>query len=106
MVGEIYDEHDQVAVAPVAGGPALADLDGGSSATYLTERFGVVLPKTTASTVGGMLAELAGRIPMVGERFSIGGVEVDVVAATATRVERVLVRPGPVEAIPLVREPT
>ena len=106
LVGEIYDEHDQVTAPAVSGGPAMADLDGGSPASYLTERFAVTLPKTAASTVGGMLAELAGRIPTVGERFSFGGIEVDVVAASATRVERVLVRPGPVEPIPLVREPT
>ncbi len=107
LVGEIYDEHDQIAAAPAsAGAPSMADLDGGSPASYLVERFGVTLPKTAASTVGGMLAELAGRIPAAGERFAIGGIEVDVVAASATRVERVLVRPGPVEPLPLVREPT
>lgn len=54
-------------------------------------------------TVGGLLIQALGRIPRAGERFTYRGLEFDVLAATATRVERVAVRPGPVRAVPLDR---
>ncbi len=105
LVGEIYDEHDQVPPSlPPAGGVALADVDGATPTADVAKRFGVALPASGTSTIGGLLAELAGRIPAAGERFLIGGLEVDVVTASATRVERVLVRPGPVALVPLARE--
>jgi CBS domain containing-hemolysin-like protein len=72
----------------------------------VASRFEVVLPKSVASTIGGLVAELAGRIPAAGERFVVGDLEVDVVVASATRIERVLVRPGPVALVPLMREAT
>ncbi|MEZ4411801.1 MAG: hemolysin family protein [Gemmatimonadales bacterium] len=107
LVGEIYDEHDQVPVSvPSVGGAALADVDGSTPIVDLAAQFDVALPTSGASTIGGLLAGLAGRIPAAGERFIIGGVEIDVVTATATRVERVLVRPGPVALVPLAREPS
>jgi CBS domain containing-hemolysin-like protein len=105
LVGEIYDEHDQrPTAAPAPGGSTLAELDGATPTADVAARFAVALPARGASTIGGLLAELAGRIPAAGERFVIGGLEIDVVTATATRVERVLVRPGPVALVPLVRE--
>jgi CBS domain containing-hemolysin-like protein len=107
LVGEIYDEHDHPPPAPAAlVGSTLAEFDGSTTIADLTSRFDVALPTSGASTVGGLVAELAGRIPAAGERFVIGGLEIDVVAATATRVERVLVRPGPVALVPLLRETT
>lgn len=105
LVGEIYDEHDQrPPTLPATSGSALADLDGSTPIADVAERFAASLPASGTSTIGGLLAELAGRIPAAGERFVVGGLELDVVTATATRVERVLVRPGPVALVPLVRE--
>ena len=54
-------------------------------------------------TVGGLLVQALGRIPRPGERFALHGLEFDILAATATRVERVAVRPGPVRTVPLER---
>lgn len=105
LVGEIYDEHDLLPTAPApTDGSLLADLDGATPTADVAQRFAASLPTAGASTIGGLVAELAGRIPAPGERFVIGGLEIDVVAASATRVDRVLVRPGPVALVPLVRE--
>jgi CBS domain containing-hemolysin-like protein len=51
--------------------------------------------------VGGLLIQALGRIPRAGERFTYQGLEFDILAASATRVERVAVRPGPVRTIAL-----
>jgi CBS domain containing-hemolysin-like protein len=104
LVGEIYDEHDQEAARQAAGGSTVADLDGATPASDVAGLFAVTLPNAAASTIGGLLVERAGRIPSAGERFSIAGLEIDVVAASVTRVDRVLVRLGPVTAVPLLGE--
>jgi Mg2+/Co2+ transporter CorC len=53
--------------------------------------------------VGGLLVQALGRIPRAGERLALQGLEFDILAATATRVERVAVRPGPVRTLILDR---
>lgn len=46
---------------------------------------------------GALLTGGVGRIPSVGERFSIGNLEVEILEATASKIERVSVRRGPVK---------
>ena len=105
MVGEIVDE-DEATRRPAATSPDLVELDGGAAVADLEARFGVALPEGEASTVGGRLAELAGRFPVAGERFVIEGLEFDVLHASRNRVERLLVRRGSPESIPLNRSVT
>lgn len=91
MVGEIYDEHDETAEHRIrAAGPW--EVTGSTDVTEIEERFGVRLPTGQAQSAGGRLAELLGRVPLAGERFRVAGLEFDVLAATATRLDRLLVR--------------
>jgi CBS domain containing-hemolysin-like protein len=103
LVGEIFDEHDE----EVQGAPAPAgnvfETDGTTPASAVAERFEVTLPAGQAATIGGLLAELAGRIPNAGERFTLQGLEFDVIQASPMRVERLLIRPAPAPAVPLAR---
>lgn len=102
LVGEIFDEHDEetdTAAPNVAGGPH--ETDGNEAVKDLEERFGVTLPRGHSTTVGGLVAEWAGRIPAAGERFLVRGLEFDVIQASPTRIERLIVRPGPVPVLPL-----
>lgn len=94
LVGEIFDELDGPAGVPAAeaGRPAPLEADATTPLAELRERFGVTLPSTTATTVAGLLAELARRIPEAGERFTFRGLEFDVLQATPARAERILVR--------------
>ena len=98
LVGEIFDEHDAGAAAeePAVAGGGVLEVDGTASAEAIAERFEVELPDGQATTLAGLVTELAGRIPAAGERFLVGGLEVDVLHATPARIERMLVRPGPV----------
>ena len=97
LVGEIFDEYDEPAAVAVPDAPAPAAIivDGTEPAAEVAERLGARLPGGEAHTIGGLLAELAGRIPAAGERFAIGGLELDVLHASPTRVERLLARAGP-----------
>jgi CBS domain containing-hemolysin-like protein len=90
LVGEIFDETDAPGWAP-ASERDLLDLDGTTAVAEVAARFGTDLPRG-AETVSGMLAALVGRIPQTGERILVGHLEFDVLRATPTRVERVLVR--------------
>jgi len=83
---------------------ALMEAAGARVVAAIEERFEISLPKARTSTAAGLLAELAGRIPQPGERFLIRGLEFDVLQASPTRVERVIIRRGPPS--PVVLAPT
>ena len=109
LVGEIFDEHDE---ASGAGGDAastpvtaILEADGAVSAATVAERFGVDLPHSQATTLAGLVAELAGRIPAAGERFALGPLEVDIVRASPARIDRMLVRRTPSRPIRLGAAP-
>jgi CBS domain containing-hemolysin-like protein len=101
LVGEIFDEHDEEVRPAAATAPTIFETDGNLSIEALEERFGTAIPPSQSTTVGGLLVELAGRIPNAGERFTLGTLEFDVVQASPTRVERLLIRADPTPAITL-----
>ncbi len=69
------------------------EVSGTTPADEIASRLGATLPGD-AETVSGLLSRAVGRIPQTGERFVLAGLEFDVLAATATRIERVVVRRG------------
>jgi len=93
LVGEIFDEMDEPRASLSAGTGGVLVLDASHPLAAVAEHFDVVLeapPRT--ETVGGYLAWAAGRIPQPGERLVAGGLEFDVLEATASRVVRLVVR--------------
>lgn len=88
LVGEIFDETD----AGVVGLPEheLLEVDGTVPAQDVAARFGTTLPG--GETIGGVLATAIGRIPVAGDRILLAGLEFDILGASPTRVERVVVR--------------
>ncbi|MGH7672042.1 MAG: hemolysin family protein [Gemmatimonadales bacterium] len=101
LVAEIFEERPEPPAPPA---PArLVELEGSAPLSVLEERLGVRVEVRGVETVGGLLIHALGRIPRAGGRFLYKGLEFDVLAATATRVERVAVRPGPVRMLPLDR---
>lgn len=99
LLGEIFDEHDGSA-AEASAARRVLEAPGAVPVEDVETGFGVALPHA-AETVGGMLAHLAGRIPAAGERFAVGELEFDVLAANPNRVERVFIRRAPVSSIRL-----
>jgi putative hemolysin len=112
LVSEIFEPDAPAldAAAPLR----VVELEGAATASQLEGALGVTLDagesgtpgaagSRGAQTVGGLLVQALGRIPRPGERFALKGLEFDILAASATRVERVAVRPGPVRAVPLDR---
>ncbi len=100
LVGQIADEDVGPAAAVTVGADVL-ELDGSATPANVAEHFGVVLPRSDAASFGGLIAELAGRIPRTGEQFTLATLEIEVLHASPTRIERLLVRRGPSNRIPL-----
>jgi CBS domain containing-hemolysin-like protein len=94
LVGEIYGEDSNQPLGEPAR-PVLLEVDASATVGDVEARFGLPLPAGQAGTVGGRLAELIGRIPLTGERHVIAGIEFDVLQASPTRVERIVIRPVP-----------
>jgi len=98
LVSELFEPAP--AALPTAG--RVIEVEGNALATELAEKLGVTLASTgTTQTVAGLLIQVLGRIPRTGERFAWQGLEFDVLAASATRVERIAVRVGPVRTVAL-----
>jgi CBS domain containing-hemolysin-like protein len=97
LVGEISDETDTTA-QDVGLEADLLDVDGMVGAEEIAARFGVALPGGR-ETIGGVLATVLGRIPRTGERIVLGGLEFDILRASPTRLERVIVRPATPQTI-------
>lgn len=105
LVSEIFGQEGSAVAAPGAEAqPALVvELEGNTPAARLAEAFGITIGGRGVQTVGGLLVTALGRIPRAGERFLLRGLEFDVLAATSTRVDRVLVRRGPARTVSLDR---
>jgi magnesium and cobalt transporter len=101
LVSEIFEPAEPSAAAEAHA--RIVELEGSAPASRLEETLGVTLNVPGVQTVGGLLVHTLGRIPRPGERFALHGLEFDILAATATRVERIAVRPGPVRTVPLER---
>ena len=95
LVSELFEP-----AAPQPSAALVVEVEGNVLAAELAEKLGVTVGGG-AQTVGGLLIQALGRIPRAGERFTLQDLEFDVLAASATRVERVAVRPGPVRTIAL-----
>lgn len=101
IVGEIADDDEPTPAAGTVAG--VLEADGSTTCAQVEQHFDVRLPPGHAASIGGLLVELAGRIPTAGERFVVAGLEVDVLQASPARVDRLLIRlaaPPPVRLGP------
>ncbi len=97
LVGEIYDEHDDVSEEMTAQDGDAWLVDGGMSLTECLERLGVV-DRYEAETVGGWASEMLGRIPEQGAVFEEAGLRCTVAALDRRRVTRVRIERIPAPA--------
>ncbi|PZT69984.1 hypothetical protein DN402_28935 [Streptomyces sp. SW4] len=100
LVGEVRDEHDvhdlpELAPAAAEDGRPAWDADGGCRVDVL-RRIGLDVPDGPYETVAGLVADLLGRIPAVGDRAELPGWRLSVRRVGRYRAERVrLVRTAP-----------
>ena len=92
VVGEIHDERDADQYEFERVAQSVYDCDGKLPVRDLAEHFGLEIAPEGYETVAGLVLELAGRIPSVGERFRSGGFEVEVLELARRRVAKVRFR--------------
>jgi putative hemolysin len=87
IVGEIRDEHEKSQVVKQSDHSYV--VPGNMDVDHLDELFGVRPAGKEATTVAGLVSELAGRIPQKGEVIEEDGLRFEVLESTDRRVERV-----------------
>ena len=92
LVGEIWDEHDEIEVEFQEEKDGCWRIVGSAPLEEMEERFGLG-QDADASTVGGWVMELAERIPEVGEEFHCGSWDVKVVKADDRHVQEIMLVP-------------
>jgi CBS domain containing-hemolysin-like protein len=90
IVGEIRDEYDLVEVEPVVEeGAGRFVFSGNTHVDELASHLKVDIEAQGFETVGGFLLSRLGRVPVVGERFEVDGLDVEVLEAERRRIVRV-----------------
>lgn len=85
LVGEIYDEHDDVNQELITRADGSMLVDGGMQLSELLEQLGLE-DTYEAETVGGWAGEVLGRIPSVGATFEVPGLQGTVISMDKRRV--------------------
>jgi CBS domain containing-hemolysin-like protein len=95
IVGDFVDEHDEEEKPPEPARDGTVLVEGRTSIEELNERFHWGLPETDDfETVGGLVFHELGKIPLIGERLSVGDVVLEVTGADERTVKEVRIR-GP-----------
>ena len=96
LVGDIRDEHDEPVPASSPQPERAMIADASVPMGEVLARLGVAIPEGIPGDrpIGGMLARALGRVPTVGERFHLAGLEITVVDAEPARVNRMLITPA------------
>jgi putative hemolysin len=92
IVGEIRDEHDKAEVVKESENTYV--LPGSLDVDRLDDLFGFRPEDREATTVAGLVSEIAGRIPQAGEVVSDHGLRFEVLESTDRKVNRVRVTPA------------
>ena len=89
IVGEIRDEHEKAEV--VKESETSYVFNGNTDVDLLEKLLGIRPDDKEATTIAGLVSELAGHIPKAGEVFYENGLRFEVLESTERRVGRVRV---------------
>jgi len=89
IVGEIRDEHEKSEVVKESETSYI--FNGNTDIDLLEKLLGVRPQEKEATTIAGLVSELAGHIPKAGEIFQENGLRFEVLESTERRVDRVRV---------------
>lgn len=89
LIGEIQDEYDpeEPSILDLGGGDWL--VDGRVTIEDLAETLDTTLPTGEYSTIAGLVLDVAGRIPEVGEHIDLDGYGAEVIRMDRNRVDRI-----------------
>ena len=93
IVGEILDEYDTTedVTEPVLTRAGETIVPGGTNIGELNERFGLDVPDEDATTIGGFVFGILGRLPQAGDRVIAGGAIFTVKAMEGRKIDTLAV---------------
>ena len=89
IVGEIRDEYDDESDAILDEGNGSFLVSGKVDVDEVAQRLKVQIEREGFETVGGYLLSHIGRVPLIGERFDIDSLRVEVLDAERRRINKV-----------------
>src|SRR4029453_6161502 len=92
IVGEIRDEYDVESETVVEEPDGTFVFSGKVSVDEVMDRLGVEIQREGFETVGGYLLSHLGRMPYVGERFEVDGLDVEVLEVERRGITKVRLR--------------
>ena len=92
IVGEIRDEYDVESETVVDEGDGVFVFSGKVNVDEVNDRLGIEVEREGFETVGGYLLSHLGRMPYVGERFDVDGLDVEVLEVERRRIAKVRLR--------------
>jgi putative hemolysin len=96
LVGEIRDEYDSEADPVVRESDDTFVFSAKVATSELVERLGIQIEDDSYETIGGYILAEVGRVPAVGEKFGIDGLDVEILEAEGRRIHKVRIRRRPV----------
>ncbi len=93
IVGEIYDEYDHQVDLITDMGEGRYSLDARLPMDEFNDLLGTAF-EVEADTAGGLVSELAGHIPEVGESVEVEGLRITVADREGNRVRRIVIEPA------------
>jgi CBS domain containing-hemolysin-like protein len=98
IVGTIQDEFDVEKPELIRGGDGVYQVSGGMLVEDLEAELEMELSERDEDTIGGVVLSELGRTPAVGDKVSLGPVEIEVIEVHLNRAStvRVTVPPEPV----------
>ena len=92
LVGEIYDEHDEIEILFKKVDDKTFIVSGDENVEDMYEKLNLSAPDDTESTtVSGYITELMDKIPQTGEKLTLKNIEIEVTKASAKHVQEVKV---------------
>ncbi len=93
LVGEIWDEHDDVELDIQAINPTQYLVSGNTSLDHFFDTFGIEYEDSDydSTRVGGWVLDIMNKIPEVGEQFDFQHMNITVMEADDRRVYRIMV---------------
>lgn len=94
LVGDIFAEHETPVRLVETEAPGVHLLDGSAPVHEVNRQLGLDLPQPPGvATLAGVILHETGAIPLTGDRVELpGGVEAEIVEATAQRIRRIRLR--------------
>ncbi|MCK5407459.1 MAG: magnesium/cobalt efflux protein, partial [Candidatus Krumholzibacteria bacterium] len=92
IVGDIQDEYDTEEVLVERLDEDTAVCSAKIHLDDLSERLGMKFPEDVPDSLSGLLYQMIGSVPRVGDHLSMNGIEFEIQSVERQRIDKVLIR--------------